>query len=72
MRQIIIAGILFLAGCAPTLKGGGEAGGIITNAARKGQSFQIAQDHCSKYGKAARVSTQDNWEGVLTFDCVAK
>jgi len=70
MRYIIPAIFILTSACAPTLKGSNESGGIITNAARKGQSFEMADAHCKKFGKAARVSSQDNWENVITFDCV--
>jgi hypothetical protein len=33
-------------------------------------AMKIANDHCAKYQKVARVSGQDPWAGTMTFDCV--
>jgi hypothetical protein len=83
MRLIAIGLIvgLCLSGCAPTLVGENQAGGMISNvrtgglAANSGDAFALANASCQKYGKIARVSgqigAQNNPSSTMSFDCVA-
>lgn len=71
MRGLIVLGLtLALTGCAPTLSGANAAGGIITMNGSKSGSFKLANEHCAKEGKKARVTNTDDWGDTLTFDCV--
>jgi hypothetical protein len=77
----LIAGVC-LSGCAPTLIGANQAGGMISNfrtnglLANSGDAFALANASCQKYGKVARISGNVggnfNSPGTLTFDCVSR
>lgn len=71
MRYIIL-GTLLLAGCTtPHLVHGTEAGGIIGSFGwQPGKSLKVAQEHCEKYGRSARVTSQNDLHDNMTFDCV--
>lgn len=70
-----------LCGCAPTLVGANQAGGMISNVringlgANTGDAFALANASCQKYGKVARmsgsISSQGNPNNTVSFDCVA-
>jgi len=73
MRVLIV--MLALSGCAQTVAGANEAGGIITGngvtmATKK--AFTIAEAECAKYSKIARVTGQSAWDGTLRYECVTK
>lgn len=63
-----------LGGCAPELIYGNEAGGTVSNddslSAPRAGAMMVADTHCAKFGKVARVSARDFVGGTLTFDCV--
>lgn len=62
---------MVLTGCAPTLAGANERGGIIGNHGwSQAKSFDMAEKHCQKYGRHARVSGTNDYEATLTFDCI--
>lgn len=73
MRLLMLT--LFLGGCAQTLAGTNEAGGVVTgNGVTMGtkKAFALAEAECTKYGKLARVTGQSAWDGTLRYECVAK
>lgn len=61
-----------LAGCAgPHIVSATEAGGIVGSYGWKpGKALQIAEAYCQKRGKHARVSSQNDLQDNMTFDCV--
>jgi hypothetical protein len=74
MKGIIIIAALALAGCAPKLQFANEAGGVVSQAGSPGndRAFALAEAHCEKYGKVARVTAQTIWVKSTRFDCVAR
>jgi hypothetical protein len=66
-RLVSVLGLLLLAACAP------ERGGIVTHATGLQQSdaFKVANEHCQKFGRVARISGTDVLDNTMTFDCVA-
>jgi hypothetical protein len=71
---VVVFCAAILSGCAQELISGNAAGGMVSGGdnlleSRAG-AMQIADAHCKKYGRIARVSGQDPWAGTLTFDCV--
>ena len=74
LRSVCLAvGLLTVAGCAPSLTAGNERGGVVDHVIGldRDQAFAIADAHCRKYGRVARISGQDTLASTLTFDCVA-
>lgn len=74
-------GVMF-SGCAPTLVGSNQAGGVISNVGwhgfivgldNTGDAFAMANSQCQQYGKAAhignRITAADANLGAITFDC---
>ena len=71
MRLAAVAVALLVSGCAPGVISGTEAGGIVGHYGwQPGKSLQLANAHCEKFGKAARVSSQNDLQDNMTFDCV--
>ena len=71
MRLLVVLAVASLAGCAPGVISGTEAGGIVGHYGfQPGKSLQLANAHCEKFGKAARVSSQNDLQDNMTFDCV--
>lgn len=72
IQPVLLA--LLLGGCAQGLISGNEAGGMVSAGDNvfesKAGAMKIADSHCAKYGKVARVSSLDPMSGTLTFDCV--
>jgi hypothetical protein len=69
LRKVIACALL--TGCAPHIVGMTEAGGIVSGADwRSGKALQVANAECAKFGKSARISSQANLDGNMTFDCV--
>jgi hypothetical protein len=66
MRTIIFVGVLFLTGCAEVV--GNDVSGAVENASTNSEAFRLAEGHCAKYGKKARVT--QSMSGRMTFDCV--
>jgi hypothetical protein len=72
MRIIALAVIALLAGCAH-MDEATPAGGILKVVGNKnGTALELAQQHCAKYGKDARISGQNVWNNTVTFDCVSR
>lgn len=72
MRYVLLLGLLTLAGCAPTLTGANERGGMISHVGgwNRDDAFKLADGHCKQFGRTARVSQLDALESIMTFDCV--
>lgn len=73
MFKSIMAALL-LAGCAPSLVSGNEAGGIVgMNAMMSGQSkaMSVANAECKKYGKVAKPAGVNEIRNSMRYDCVA-
>jgi hypothetical protein len=71
MRWILLP--LLLAGCAPSLVQGNEAGGIVNVqilTGRQSGGMKIADTECAKYGKVARYKGINEVESTLSYDCV--
>jgi len=69
IRSVFV--VLALVGCAPSLIAGNERGGrISSNNFAKTRSFELADAHCHKFGRVARLSGEVN-PGDILFDCVA-
>lgn len=67
-------GIAFgLQACQAGLLTGNERGGIVEHVTgmTEAAAFKIADDHCHKFGRVARVSGLDVVFNRLMFDCVA-
>jgi len=69
---LVIAG--GLVGCAPTLAGGNEAGGVIRHVGGGvvAQPLAIATAACAKHGKTAKMRTTNVWDATERYDCVGK
>lgn len=72
MRIVILAAALALTGCAPKLAFSNEAGGVIDQQASMGndRAYALAEEHCKKYGKVAKISGTDIIENTTRFECV--
>lgn len=69
--QIALIALAFgLSGCAATVQGN-AAGGIARVGLMQSEAFKAANTHCEKFGKIARISGNNDFEGSMTFDCVA-
>ena len=73
---IVIIGVIAggLAGCAPTLAGGNEAGGVVRHVT--GGMFALplalATTECAKYGKVARMRGRNVLDATERYDCIPK
>jgi hypothetical protein len=74
MKGIILLAALALAGCAPKLQFANEAGGVVSQAMSPGndRAFALAEAHCEKYGKVARIESQTALVKSTRFECVAR
>ena len=72
MRSTVLLAVVLLGACAtPHVISGTEAGGIVGSYGWKpGEALQEADKHCKKYGKSARVTSQNDLQDNMTFDCV--
>jgi hypothetical protein len=68
---LVIASVVALTGCAPTLKGSSPAGGLIKTNGSDGKAFELANEHCKTVNKVARISGQNELNNTMSFDCVA-
>jgi hypothetical protein len=71
MRTGLVA-FLLLAGCStPHITSATPAGGIVSSYGwQPNKSLQVAQDYCSKLGKSARISSENDLQDHMTFECV--
>jgi hypothetical protein len=75
MRAVIFGAVaLSLSACAgPHLTAATPAGGIVSSYGwQPNKSLMIAQAHCEKFGKAAVVSSENDLQDHMTFQCVAR
>lgn len=74
MKAAILPLALVLASCAPSLTMANEAGGTVNQAGSMGndRAFKLAEDHCAKYGKTAKVVSKTVLVKSMRFECVAK
>lgn len=74
MRTAILAAAFILTGCAPKMQFANEAGGVVSQAGSPGndRAFALAEAHCEKYGKMARVTAQTVLVKSTRFECVAR
>ena len=70
MRWILPA--LLLGGCAgPHVSSATPAGGIVSSYGwQPNKALQVAQDYCSRIGKNARVTQQNDLQDQMSFECV--
>ncbi len=68
MRGMILIGVLFLAACAEVA--GNDVSGTVANSMSASEAFRMAEAHCTKFGKKARVTQSNPYQGSMTFDCV--
>lgn len=74
MHQLIaLMSLLMMSGCAPSLGTVSSSGGIVKNYGwTPNQALAIAQKHCEKYGKDAIVTSQNDLQDNMTFQCVPR
>ena len=74
MKKLLgaLGAVLVLAGCS-SLTAANERGGVISHVSGldRDKAFKLADDHCHKYGRVARISGENGLDGTMTFDCVA-
>lgn len=72
MRVFLILSLLALGGCS-SLTAANERGGILSHVTGfdRDKAFKMADDHCHKYGRVARISGTNELDNSMTFDCVA-
>lgn len=72
MRKQLLLCLVFLGGCAPTIKANNELGGIIDLKVghRQNAGLSLADAECQKYGKRARITNNDEWTGQMRYECV--
>jgi hypothetical protein len=70
MRGLIIAAALLLPSCANMIEATPSGGILKVTGNKTGSALKIAQAHCAKYGKNARISGQNMWNNTVTFDCI--
>lgn len=69
MKRVVLA--LLVAGCAPTLGQVSPSGGIVKNYGwTPNQALAQAQAHCEKFGRDAIVTSQNDLQDNMTFQCV--
>lgn len=73
MRLALLA-MFFVGGCAsvtPHITSATPAGGIVSSYGwQPNKALQIADEYCQQHGKHARVSSQNDLQDKMTFDCV--
>lgn len=68
----IMLGALTLTACGPTIVGANERS-IVFGSLRwqdADQAFSMADAHCRKYGRVARLSVVDSWSQQASYDCI--
>lgn len=63
---------LSLAACAPRLHMANELGGTVQQAGSLGndRAFALAEEHCAKYGKKAKIVDKTVWVKSMRFECI--
>jgi hypothetical protein len=72
MRVVLLTILLALVGCAPSLTGANERGGMVSHVGgwNRAESLALADEHCHKFGRLARISGTSPMDSMITFDCV--
>jgi len=74
MRTLIALAALSLSACAsvtPHITSATPAGGIVSSYGwQPNKALMVADEYCQRYGKHARVSSQNDLQDNMTFDCV--
>lgn len=70
--RLILLSLLALSGCAPHIVAANSAGGMVNSSLSLGhaRAFEMANAHCEKFGKVARMSGRDELRNTMAFDCV--
>ena len=70
---VILAAFIILSGCAPSLSGANEKGGIVEHVIglNREDAFKTANEHCKSFGRVAKVTEQNTLASTLVFECVA-
>ena len=72
--RVLIFVALSLGGCAsvtPHITSATPAGGIVSSYGwRPNKALELAEAYCQQHGKHARVSSQNDLQDNMTFDCV--
>lgn len=72
LRIGILVGITLLAACAEVV--GNDIGGTVENTSSASESFRMAEEHCAKYSKKARIVQSAPGTAYsarsMTFNCV--
>jgi hypothetical protein len=74
----VLTGGMSVSGCAPSLEGSKERGGVIRySQVRPGADGRdvaaMADKYCSQFGRSAHMSSEELgllWSDTVTFDCV--
>ena len=63
---------LTMAACSPRIAGSSPGSITFENLykSRIDDAYQMAQDHCAKYGKSAQFVPDETPDGYGTFNCV--
>lgn len=71
MRKLVVV-LTLLAGCSsPTVTGNAQGGVMDWFATNEREVFTLAQTHCAKYGKDARITQiVPRGGGSVAFECV--
>lgn len=69
----VLAVFIVLSGCAPSLSGANEKGGIVEHVIglNREDAFKTANEHCKTFGRVAKVTEQNTLASTLVFECVA-
>jgi hypothetical protein len=75
--SVLLSG-LSVAGCAPSLEGAGERGGVIRYTQLQlgrsiGEVPAMTDKYCGQFGRSAHIAGEHLgwfWSDTVTFDCV--
>lgn len=72
MRTGLLASFLLLCACAgPHLTAVTPAGGIVSSYGwEPNGALQVAQAHCVQFGKSAVITSENDLQDHMTFQCV--
>jgi hypothetical protein len=72
MRAGLVALSLLLSACVgPHITAGTPAGGIVSSYGwQPNKALELAQGYCAKQGKSARVSSENDLQDHMIFECV--
>jgi hypothetical protein len=66
--------VLLLSGCAgPHLTSGSASGGIVSSYGwQPNKALEVAQKHCAEFGKDAVVTSENDLQDHMIFQCVKR